>query len=103
MKKAVGAFTDFNDDPEFDFLWNRYITDETLYRSVFLTMDRVKLTNWMIGKVIMVNKFKKSGICDQVSPIHNYFMLHGTKRFEHEDSDTEELGLESEEEGEEEE
>ncbi len=42
--KSIGAYTDFEDDPEFDFLWRRFIQDETLYRTVFRGMDRIKLT-----------------------------------------------------------
>ncbi len=98
LKKPLGAFTDFNDDPELDFLWRRYITDETLYRSVFRSMDRVKLTIWLVGRVVMVQALMRCGVVKMVAPFHNYFTLHGTKRFEHEDSDTEELGLEDEEE-----
>ena len=36
----------------------------------------------------------RTGIVKLIAPFHNYFTLHGTVRFENEDSDTEELGPE---------
>ena len=52
FKKAIGAYSDFNDDPELDYIWRRYITDETLFRSVFRTVDRVKLSLMLIGSIL---------------------------------------------------
>jgi hypothetical protein len=88
----LGAFADFVDDPEIDYIWRRYIVDETMYRTVFRGMDRIKLTQSLINRLIVLKSLKKAGILDFTSPLHNYFTFHGIKRFEHyEKSDSEEI------------
>jgi hypothetical protein len=52
LKKGIGAFTDYEDDADKDFMWRRYIIDETMTRSIFRGVDRVRLTDIMLGTLI---------------------------------------------------
>ena len=50
--KGVGSYTKFEDNPDKEFIWRRYITDETCQRKLFRGMDAIKLTNFMISRSI---------------------------------------------------
>lgn len=50
--QPIGAYADFRDTPETEYLWRMYISDETLNRSQFRDSDKIKLTEIMINKVV---------------------------------------------------
>lgn len=44
----VGAYADYIQNPEKEFLWRRYINNESGYRSLFRETDKIKLLKIMI-------------------------------------------------------
>ena len=81
IKNYLGAYADFEDSPEFDFLWRRYIFDETLSRSMFRDVDRIKLTRILLDRLIKDKNFIKFDFVKSIFCIHNDFELYGTYRF----------------------
>ncbi len=77
FSKPMGAFTDFVDDPSFDYIWERHINNETLERTVFRQVGRIKLINIMVEKVIFMKELTNADIVDSVTPLHNFFTLYG--------------------------
>lgn len=77
----VGAFADFVDNPDSEYLWRKYITDETLQRSIFRDMDRIKLTEIILNKTIYNKKLFASGFTACGFAFHNEFDLFGKMRF----------------------
>lgn len=80
--KAIGAYADFKDIPEKEYLWRRYISDETLRRSIFRDSDRIKLTNIIINKQIHNKMLVERGYLLTEFNFHNEFDLFGTYRFD---------------------
>jgi len=78
----MGAFTDFIDDPSIDYIWERQINNETLGRTVFRQVGRIKLIQIMIEKVIFLKELDNAGILNSVTPLHNFFLLYGEDRFD---------------------
>jgi hypothetical protein len=87
VPKEVGAYADYIDDPEKEYLWRKYIKDESLKRSIFRDLDRCRLTNVLINKVIHNKRLIKHGFLNCNFNFHNNFELFGTPRFEQVDDD----------------
>lgn len=56
VDRGLGAFADFTDNAKTEFLWRKYITDETLTRTMFRDLDRIKLTEIIIDKLVKGKK-----------------------------------------------
>lgn len=80
--KPMGAYTDFVDDPSIDYIWERHINNETLERTVFRQVGRIKLINIMVEKVIFMKELTNGKIVDAITPLHNFFTLYGEQRFD---------------------
>jgi hypothetical protein len=78
----VGAYADYIDNPDKEYLWRKYIQDESLQRSIFRDSDRVRLTNIMINKLIHNKRLAKHGYLSCNFNFHNNFELFGIHRFE---------------------
>ena len=50
--RPISAYIDYfdNNDNQNNFIWRKYETNEKKYRSMFLNMERIKLTYSMIVK-----------------------------------------------------
>jgi anoctamin-10 len=90
----IGAYADFVDDPDTEYLWRRYITDETLKRSMFRDVDLIKLTEIIVNKMIYSRRLVSKGYLETYFAFHNEFDLHGEIRF---DLSTREDNMEDEE------
>jgi anoctamin-10 len=77
----VGAYSDFDDSPDIEFYWRQYIQDETLNRDIFRDTDKIKLTIYLIEKIIINRQLTSNGFIDSVFCFHNTFELHGEPRF----------------------
>lgn len=84
---GVGAFSDFEDDPDAQYLWRRYITDESLERKLFRNMDRIKLTYIMIERVFNKISAERGKVLVDDFPFHNRFSLFGERRFADKEKD----------------
>lgn len=82
MPTYVGAYADFIDDPETEYIWRKYITDETLERSMFRDVDRIKLTDIIMNKMIYSRKLVAKGYLATYFAFHNDFDLYGKLRFD---------------------
>lgn len=77
----VGAYADFDDSPDIEFYWRQYIQDETLNRDIFRDTDKIKLTIYLIEKIIINKQLMKNGFINSVFNFHNTFELYGEPRF----------------------
>lgn len=91
---VIGAYADFKDDQETEYLWRKYICDETLSRSLFRDSDKIKLTNMILNTLIYNKKLVQKGYLSGEFPFHNEFDLFGEHRF---DFSTREDNMENEE------
>jgi hypothetical protein len=57
----IGAYADFIDNPQKEYLWRLYVSDETMNRSIFRDSDQVRLTNIMISQQILNKSLVKHG------------------------------------------
>ena len=72
-KKGIGAYADFKDNAELRFVWRGYVTDESLDRLPFRGVDRIKLTNMMLERMIHMRNAIRSTMITEVFPFHNAF------------------------------
>lgn len=82
VDQPVGAYADFRDTPDSEYLWRLYISDETLNRSQFRDSDRIKLTEIMINQVVYNKKLVQQGYLVCEFNFHNEFDLYGEHRFD---------------------
>lgn len=90
-KGGIGAFADFDANPDRHYLWRRYVTDESLDRRLFRGMDRIKLTFFMIEKLINLRQANRNKAIFKIFPFHNKFSLQGTRRIR--DQDLEKINM----------
>ena len=84
---GIGAYADFEDNPDKEFIWRRYITDETCTRKLFRGMDRIKLTNFIVARSINTQAAFRSGLMVDYFPMHNLLALKGQRRVQELDLD----------------
>ena len=89
FKNSIGPYTAYQNSGDMNYLWRRYIQDESRERKLFRDMDMIKLTKEMIDKVIVTSKMKKHGLMMDETPLHNYYDLSSKPRFEVEFQDKE--------------
>ena len=87
-KNGLGTYVDFDDNPEKEYLWRRYISDESLERNLFRSMDRIKLTYIIMERTLNSKAAKRSKVLVNSFPFHNRFTLFGEKRMEDDDKST---------------
>ena len=85
---GLGTYADFDDNPEKEYLWRRYISDESLERNLFRSMDRIKLTYILMERTLNSLVAKKSNLLVNSFPFHNRFTLFGEKRMKVESKST---------------
>jgi anoctamin-10 len=81
FKKGIGAYSDFEDDPEKEYLWRKYINDETMRRTIFRDLDRIKLTEYILSQLIKSKKLVSTGYLAAEFSFHNEFDLFGKHRY----------------------
>ena len=46
----IGAYANFEDSPDIEYLWRMYIQDESLKLTMFRGIDRIKLTKIILDR-----------------------------------------------------
>ncbi|EGR33655.1 hypothetical protein IMG5_047010 [Ichthyophthirius multifiliis] len=79
--RPISAYVDYfdNNDQTDSFLWRKYETNEKKYRSMFLNMEKIKLTYSMIVKQVNINGLVRSPffLMKEYFALHDPYQLHG--------------------------
>lgn len=81
FRRGIGAYADYENDPEKEHLWRKYINDETLTRTIFRDLDRIKLTEYILDQMIKGKKMISTGYLAAEFNFHNEFDLYGKLRY----------------------
>lgn len=76
---GFNAYLPYKMQEKNDHLWEKYIIDETLKRDVFKPYDRVKLIMLMMDQCIDFNEMNRENAVGEIVPLHNNYLLYGTK------------------------
>ena len=87
-QNGLVTYANFTDNPEKEYLWRRYISDESYERSLFQSMDRIKLTYILMERTLNSLVAKQSNLLVNSFPFHNRFTLFGEKRMKDESKST---------------
>lgn len=82
MANPVAPFTDYFQptDPKEDRIWRRYEVNEKHLRSMFLNMEKIKMTYSIMIKQVNLSRLMKDKYIIAYYPLHDPYQLKGMKK-----------------------